>query len=91
MGKPPKNDKDIGLQVSVNGEPALTVTVKTNNHLEKVIPLALDASGNIGRPPEDWDLKNEAGDVLDLKKKIEDFGFEAGTLLFLTLKAGEAG
>lgn len=91
MGKPPKKDKDIELQVSVNGEPAITLTVKANDHLEKVIPQALDASGNVGRPPEDWDIKNEAGDVLDLKKKIEDFGFGDGTLLFLTLKAGEAG
>jgi hypothetical protein len=91
MGKPPKKEKDLDLLVSVNGDPAITITAKPNNHLEKLIPLALDASGNVGRPPEDWDLKNEAGDVLDLKKKIEEFGFASGTLLFLTLKAGEAG
>jgi len=86
---PMANHKET-LTVVVNGQP---VEVKVNEHapLQTVIPHALKESGNVGQPPENWELKDAAGNLLDLNKKIEDFHFADDVKLFLSLKAGVAG
>ncbi|HYG29402.1 MAG TPA: DUF2604 domain-containing protein, partial [Allosphingosinicella sp.] len=85
------NPNTITLGVSVNGEQAVQVTANINAPLKTLIPDALHASGNVGRPAEDWQLKDKAGTVLDLEQKIGEFHFVLPVTLFLTLGAGAAG
>jgi hypothetical protein len=80
----------ITLTVVVNGD-SVEVEGNSNAPLHTIIPKALTESGNVGQPPENWELKDEAGNVLDVGKKIEEYGFTAGIKLFLSLKAGAAG
>ena len=78
------------LTVVVNGTPT-EVEANKNAPLQTIIPTALEQTGNQGQPPENWELKDAAGNALDLKKKIGDFNFPADVKLFLSLKAGIGG
>lgn len=80
----------VTLTIVVNGEP-VSVEANLNAPLNTVIAKALAESGNVGQPPENWELKDEAGNVLDGSKKIGDLGLASGVKLFLSLKAGAAG
>jgi len=82
--------KKILLTIVVNGE-SVAVEANLNAPLHTVIPKALQESNNVGQPPENWELKDEAGNVLDGNKKIEELGLTAGVKLYLSLKAGAAG
>jgi hypothetical protein len=85
----PKENK-IDLIIVVNGQP---VTVEANIHepLQTAVRQALNDSGNSGQPIDNWELRDGSGQVLDLSRKIVDFHFQAGTRLFLNLKAGVGG
>jgi hypothetical protein len=78
------------VTVVVNGAP---VQVRTNENaaLESLIAQALELSHNNGQPPPRWDLKDAAGNVLDPQRKLRDLGLPAGSMLFLSLKAGVGG
>jgi hypothetical protein len=80
----------LEIAIVVNGTVAL---VEANPHapLHTVIPRALQETGNSGQPPENWELRDAAGTLLDTSKKIEDFHFPADVRLFLSLKAGVGG
>ena len=45
----------------------------------------------MAQPPENWEIKNEAGTVLDPEKRVDEYHFGKETTLFLSLKAGVAG
>jgi len=95
MGKAKGDDKEkdankITLTVIVNGQPT-QVTANLNAPLHTVIPEALKESGNVGQKPDAWELKDVSGNLLDISKKIEEYGFTSDTKLFLSLKAGVAG
>lgn len=78
------------ITIVVNGTP---VEVEANIHapLHTVVTKALNDSGNIGQPWENWELRDAEGDLLDLTKKVGEFEFTAGFGLFLSLKAGIGG
>lgn len=78
------------LTVIVNGTPT---EVEANQHapLKTIIPKALEQTGNSGQPPDQWELKDAQGNLLDLDKKIEDYHFPNDVKLFLSLKAGVGG
>lgn len=78
------------LTIVVNGQP-VEVEANDNAPLKSVIGKALEKSGNVGQPPENWELKDAAGNLLDPDKKIGEYGFPADVKLFLNLKAGVAG
>lgn len=80
----------IQLVIVVNGQP---VSLDANLHqpLRSVVDQALAKSGNSGQPPENWELRDSEGHLLDLSKRVGDFGFIEGTKLFLSLKAGVGG
>lgn len=67
------------------------VTRNENAPLGSVIAKALEQTKNLGQPPENWELKDVAGNVLDLNKKIRDYNFPDDVVLFLSLKAGIGG
>lgn len=89
-GKATGSKNKIVLTIVVNGEP-VAVEANVNAPLNTVIAKALNDSGNVGQPQENWELKDEGGAVLDSGLKVEDSGLSAGQKLFLSLKAGAAG
>lgn len=83
-------DNKDEVVVVVNGQP---VRVEANPHapLQTIVPRALKEAGIVGQPPENWELRDANGNLLDLARKIDTFGFAAGTELFLSLRAGIGG
>ncbi len=82
--------KKIEITVVVNGEPAV-VDTPVDVSLGTIVEGALRRTGNSGQPPENWELRDADGNLLDLDKKIEDYPFTDKTRLFLNLKAGVGG
>ena len=80
----------LDLTVVVNGQPT-TVAANIHEPLHAIIPKALEQTGNMGQPPENWELRDEAGAPLDPAKKVADYHFSPGVRLFLNLKAGVGG
>jgi len=80
----------ITLVVVVNGAPTV-VEANVNAPLHSIIGKALEQTNNTGQPPENWELRDGAGQILDLGAKIGSFGFPSDTRLFLNLKAGVGG
>ncbi len=80
----------IQITVVVNGQP---VVVEANEHapLKIIIPSALEQTGNTGQPPDNWELRDAQGTLLDTSRKISSFGFSPDVQLFLNLKAGVGG
>lgn len=82
--------EEIALVVVINGQP---FEVEANIHapLRTVVAKALEESKNTGQPPENWELRDETGTLLDQAKKVSEFHFAPGAKLFLSLKAGVGG
>ena len=85
----------ITLIFIVNG---VDVSIDANIHepLKVARNKALTDSNNTGRPMDEWEIHNDAGQALDPDKKIEDLGLEDlglvdGARLFLNLKVGAGG
>lgn len=82
--------KKISLTIIVNGQPTV-VDVIGDAPLGSIVPEALRQTENSGQPQENWELRDADGTLLNLNKKIEDYGFPEKTRLFLNLKAGVGG
>lgn len=78
------------IAVIVNGQ---LTSVEANVHapLDTIIPRALQQTGNTGQPPDNWELRDAQGSLLDTSKKISSFNFASDIQLFLNLKAGIGG
>jgi hypothetical protein len=87
--KPIKPPKDT-ITIVVNGNPT-EVKANANAPLHTVVNKALEQTGNSGQPPENWELRDSQGGLLDLSKKIGDYNFPPDVKLFLNLKAGVGG
>ncbi|MEE8106174.1 MAG: DUF2604 domain-containing protein [Planctomycetota bacterium] len=83
-------DNKTLFNLVVNGT---STSVEQNNNapLKSIIGKALEQTGNTGQPQENWEVRDEAGNVLDLERKIGEFGFADGVKLFISLKTGVAG
>jgi Protein of Unknown function (DUF2604) len=80
----------VEITMVVNGQPIVIKAIE-QQPLHVVRQKALEETKNLAQPPENWEIKNEAGDVLDPDKKVGEFGFGKEVTLFLSLKAGVAG
>lgn len=80
----------LTLTVVVNGTP-ITIEASSQEPLGEIRKKALEETKNVARPPEQWEIKNEAGDVLDPLKTVGDYNLANGDTLFLSLSAGVAG
>ena len=74
----------------VNGQPVV-IEAKEEDMLAEVRRRALLETENVAQPPENWEIKNEAGTVLDPEKHVGEYHFGKEVTLFLSLKAGVAG
>ena len=78
------------LTVVVNGTPT-EIERNDNAPLQSLIGKALSQTNNTGQPEENWILKDRDGNKLDVMKKISEYGFADGVVLYLTLGAGITG
>jgi hypothetical protein len=84
------SEHEIEITVIVNGHP-VGVKVNVKEQLRSVVERVLRESGNSGQPIDNWELRDSAGQILDLAKKVADYGIMNGAKLFLSLKAGVGG
>jgi hypothetical protein len=78
------------LKIVVSGD-VTEVERNDNAPLRSVIGKALEQTGHAGQAGENWILKDKDGNSLDVDRKIGDFGFADGVVLYLSLEAGVAG
>jgi len=81
---------ELVLKMLVNGQQA-TVTVNQKNALHSALPSALEQTGNLGQPPENWEIRTPDGTLLDPNARISAFGFGEGATLYANLRAGIGG
>jgi hypothetical protein len=81
------SDKKVSLRVVVAGQET-NVVANVKAPLRVVAEQALAATGNTGRALSEWEFKDAAGKLLDISRKVGDFHFADGVLLYLTLVAG---
>lgn len=82
--------KKAEITVVVNGKPTEVFAVK-DQPLGDIIPDALHQTRNSGQPPENWELRDADGNLLDQNKNFGDYAFPEKVTLFLNLKAGVGG
>jgi hypothetical protein len=80
----------VEITMVVNGVP-VEIKAKETETVAEVRHKALDETKNLGQPPENWEIKDEAGALLDPNKTVGDYHFGEKVTLFLSLKAGAAG
>jgi hypothetical protein len=85
-----KSPNKTELLVVVNGAETL-VDANLNAPLRTVAEHALAQTGNTGRPLDDWEFKDQQGRPLNLARKVGEFQFAAGAVLYLTLMVGVNG
>jgi hypothetical protein len=85
-----KNKNDVELIFIINGA-NFSLNANVNAPLAEAVAKALAESGNTGRPPSEWQVRDANGVLLDTQRKLKDFNFSDGTRLFLSLGVGAGG
>lgn len=80
----------IEIKFVVNGVEA-PVDANVNQPLHVALQKALNDTNNQGQPIDKWEVRDEAGNQLDVNKKISELGLVDGVVLMVSLKAGAAG
>jgi hypothetical protein len=83
-------DQKVHLIFVINGQ---NFPVEANAHepLLSAVQKALATSRNTGRPPEEWEVRDANGVLLEKNRKIGDIGLRDGAQLFLSLRVGAGG
>jgi hypothetical protein len=81
---------ELELTIVVSGQPE-RLKAHLHEKLERLVREALNRSGNEGQPPSDWELRTEAGQLLDQDQTVAVAHIHDGQTLFLSPKAGAGG
>lgn len=73
------------LELVVGGEP-LTVRVGVDAPVSHVVAVALHRTGNIGQPPESWELRDVTGALFAPDRTVADL--PPDRRFFISLHAG---
>ncbi len=84
------SDNKIKIIFIVNGVD-VPVDVNLNAPIQTGRNKALELSNNTGRPPEEWEIHNDAGEPLVPSNKASQLNLKDGDRLFLNLKVGAGG
>lgn len=84
------NNNKIELIFVINGV-NFPLEVNINEPLGAAVARALGESGNSGRPPSEWQVRDSNGVLLETQRHVKEFGFINGTRLFLSLAVGAGG
>jgi hypothetical protein len=82
-------DQNIDVTVVVSGQPE-RLKVNVHQTLEQLVHEALQKTGNHGQSPGNWELRTEAGALLDQNQGVESV-LRDGETVFLSPKAGAGG
>lgn len=83
-------DQKIELIFIINGQD-FRVEASLNAPLMVAVRHALQESGNKGRDPEEWEVRDASGVLLDKNRSPKDLGLQNGARLFLSLRVGAGG
>ena len=83
-------DQKIKLVFIINGQ---DYPIEANVHapLIEAVQRALAESNNTGRPPDEWEVRNASGVLLETNRTLKDLGLDDGARLFLSLRVGAGG
>jgi hypothetical protein len=87
---PDKHENKITLIFIINGQD-VPIETNVNSPLKHAVEQALKASGNTGRPLEEWETRDAAGVLLETERKVKDLDLRDGSRLFLSLRVGAGG
>lgn len=80
----------LHLVIVVSGAPQ-PVSINPQESLEHAVREALHDSGNQGRSPAEFELRNQDGALLDQTRRPAEAGVQEGQTLFLNPHAGAGG
>jgi hypothetical protein len=80
----------LHLVIVVSGAPQ-ALSINPHETLEHAVREALRESGNQGRSPAEFELRNQDGALLDQAQRPSDVGVHDGQTLFLNPHAGAGG
>lgn len=85
-------DKDhkLSLVFIINGQD-FPIEVNARAPLISAVQRALGETGNTGRPPEEWEVRDAGGVLLEKHRTPGDLGLRDGARLFLSLRVGAGG
>lgn len=84
-------EQKLDLVFVVNGED-VPISANVNAPLAVAAEHALKESHNLGsRSLDQWEVRDAKGVLLDMNRKVGEFGLQNGARLFLSLRAGAGG
>jgi hypothetical protein len=86
-----KNEPTLVLVFVVNGRDVVLDDVNPSWPLHAARNKAIAKSNSTGRPPDEWEIRDEGDRVLDPDRKISTYDFTSGTKLFLNVRVGGGG
>jgi hypothetical protein len=85
------SDKNKLTLIFIIGGIEVSVEANLNSPLQAARNKALEQAKETGREPDQWEIKDASGKVLDPKMKVKDLGLEDGVKLFLGPKVSGGG
>ena len=86
----PEKDHKIKLTFIINGQD-FAIEMNLNTPLKAAVHRALAESGNTGREPDEWEVRDVGGVLLEKDRTLKDLGLLDGARLFLSLRVGAGG
>lgn len=74
----------------INGE-KVPITASPEETLAEARNVALEVSKNTGRTTEDWEVRKDSGELLDVCQTVRELALERHERLFVTLRMGVGG
>ena len=85
-----RNDHKICLVFIINGVD-ISIEVNLDAPLIEAVQRVLEESNNTGRPPEEWEVRNVDGVLLEMNRTPKELILQEGARLFLSLRVGAGG
>jgi len=82
--------REFALVFIINGQD-FKVTADPNAALGLAVAQALRESGNTGRPPEEWEVRDVDGVLLEQSRTPKELRLRDDARLFLSLQVGAGG
>jgi hypothetical protein len=86
-----KDPPHMGLIAIINGWDVEVKGMPVGRSLDEVRRIALKISNHTGQPAEQWEIRDETGQLLDPAQSIAETGWKPNERFFLTLKMGAGG
>ncbi len=85
-----EKDQKIRIIFIINGQD-YPIDASLHAPLMEAVEQALAVSGNTGRAPDEWEVRDASGVLLEKNRSPKDLGLNDGVRLFLSLRVGAGG